>query len=192
MAGTTTRQRYLDAVVEHMVDEGRTDSSLVVLAEAAGTSDRMLIYYFKTREALLTEAAETIRRRRTARLSAALARVTRAEAAEGVEQILQWLASEENAAATRLYHDAAGRGLRGEAPFASFVKAVVEDTVHEAELAARRLGASEDQARAFGTVFNALSTALACDLQATGDEERVHAAIHESAGSLSELLRPRL
>ena len=46
MAGTTTRQRYLDAVVEAMVREGRTDLTLVVLAEEAGTSDRMLIYYF--------------------------------------------------------------------------------------------------------------------------------------------------
>ena len=60
MAGTTTRQRYLDHVVEHMVSEGRTDLTLVVLAEAAGTSDRMLVYYFKTREALLNEAMASI------------------------------------------------------------------------------------------------------------------------------------
>ena len=35
MAGTTTRQRYLDAVVEAMVREGRTDLTLVVLLLSA-------------------------------------------------------------------------------------------------------------------------------------------------------------
>ena len=188
MAGTTTRQRYLDAVVEAMVREGRTDLTLVVLAEEAGTSDRMLIYYFKTREALLTEAMDNIRVRRRKQLGAALGRITRTDPADGVRQILQWLCSDENAAATRLWYDAAGRGVNGEEPFPAFLGGVIRDTVEEAEVAARRLGAADLDAQTFGTMFSALSTSLACDCHATGDRERVERAIEQSAGDLAALL----
>lgn len=190
MAGTTTRQRYLDAVVEAMVREGRTDLTLVVLAEEAGTSDRMLIYYFKTREALLTEAMDTIRVRRRKQLGAALARITRAEPTDGIGQILRWLCSDENAAATRLWYDAAGRGVNNEDPFPGFLTGVIRDTVEEAEVAARRLGAADFDAQTFGTLFGALSTSLACDSWATGDSDRVERAIERSAGDLASLLVP--
>ena len=188
MAGATTRQRYLDAVVEAMVREGRTDLTLVVLAEAAGTSDRMLIYYFKTREALVTEAMDTIRARRRKQLGAALARITRSDPADGIRQILQWLCSEENAAATRLYYDAAGRGVLGEEPFPEFLRGTMRDTIEEAEMAARRLGAPDLEAQTFGTLFGSLCTSLACDRQTTGDEDRVGRAIDTAASNLTALL----
>lgn len=190
MAGTTTRQRYLDAVVEAMVRAGRTDLTLVTLAEAAGTSDRMLVYYFKTREALLTEAMDTIRVRRRKQLGAALARISRKDPAEGLRQILQWLCSEENAAATRLWFDAAGRGVRDEEPFPAFLAGVLRDSVEEAEIAARRLGAEDLAAQTFGTMFSALSTSLACDAQSTGDHDRLGRAIDHAADVLARLINP--
>lgn len=191
MAGTTTRQRYLDAVVEAMIRAGRTDLTLVVLAAAAGTSDRMLIYYFKTREALLTEAMDTIRVRRRKQLGSALARISRKEPSEGLRQILQWLCSDENAAATRLWFDAAaGRGVNEEEPFPAFLAGVLRDSVEEAEVAARRLGAEDIAAQTFGTMFSALSTSLACDGQTTGDTERIGRAIDLSADMLAQLISP--
>lgn len=188
MAGTTTRQRYLDAVVEHMVDQGRTDLTLVVLAEAASTSDRMLVYYFKTREALLNEAMVAIRTRRRKKLAAVLAQISRADVREGITNALTWVCSEENAASTRLYFEAAGRGFRDEAPFVEFLEGVVSDSVTEAEVAARRLGADDINAQNFGTLFSALAIALAGDVQTTGQVDRVERAITAAAASLSRLL----
>lgn len=188
MAGTTTRQRYLDDVVEHMVSAGRTDLTLVVLAEAAGTSDRMLVYYFKTREALLNEAMASIRSRRRKQLATALARISRADVREGIEKALTWQCSEENAAGTRLHFEAAGRGFRNEAPFVDFLEGVVNDSVTEAEVAARRLGAEDINAQNFGTLFSALAIALAGDVQTTGQTERVERGIAAASASLARLL----
>ncbi len=186
MAGATTRQRYLDSVVETMLDSGRTDLSLVVLAEAAGTSDRMLVYYFKTREALLTEAVKTIRARRRKELTQALAGVPRSRpVADGLRDALRWLSGEENACATRLFYDAAGRGFRAEAPFREFLEGAIQDSLDEAALTARRLGAGETDARTFATMFSALATSLACDRQVTGDHERVDRAIDAAADALA-------
>ncbi len=186
MAGATTRQRYLDSVVQTMLDTGRTDLPLVALAEAAGTSDRMLVYYFKTRTALLTEAVKTIRARRRKQLTQALAEVPNSRpVSDGLRHALRWLTGEENAGATRLFYDAAGRGFHDEVPFRDFLEGSIQDSIEEASLTARRLGAEDPEARTFATMFSALATSLACDRQVTGDHQRVDRAIDAAAGALA-------
>jgi AcrR family transcriptional regulator len=50
---TAPRQRLLDAAIEHLGRTGIGDTSLRGLAEALGTSPRMLSYHFGSREGLL-------------------------------------------------------------------------------------------------------------------------------------------
>ncbi len=189
MAAETTRQRYLGAVVEHMLTTGRTDLSLVTLATAAGTSDRMLVYYFKTRESLLSEALEAIRARRHSRLSTVLARVTRSDdVTAGLLDALQWMTSADDPGAVRFFYDAGGQGLRNDEPFASFLRLSLEGFVSEATLAARRMGADESHAEAFGTMFTAVSQALACDLLTSGDTERITQTLGPTAHALAGTL----
>ena len=185
MAGETTRQRYLDAVVEHMMARGTADVPLVELAEAAGTSDRMLVYYFKTREALLTEAVGTIRRRRQTALAAALAKVARStDPVNALTGVLQRMVDVDDATGARLVAASAGRAFQAEAPFDAFCEGSMRDTVDEAALTARRMGADEAHAADFGTLFAAMASALALDLLTTGDRERVDAAIGAGASAL--------
>lgn len=189
MAGETTRQRYLDAVVHRMLDAGRTDLPLVALAQAAGTSDRMLVYYFKTREALVGEALDRIRSHRRTELAAALARVPRAtDPTEGFASVLHWMASEDDAASVRFFYDAGSRGFGDDEPFCRFLEGSIRDAVDEATLAARRLGADEATAVVFGTMFAAMSAALAADRLATGDLERVDRTIDSAADVLAGTL----
>src|ERR1700754_4763953 len=56
------RQRLLDACTDHALEHGLPDR-LGPLAAAAGTSNRMLIYHFGTRDGLLREVLEQARRR---------------------------------------------------------------------------------------------------------------------------------
>lgn len=56
------RQRILDACTDHVLDDGLPDR-LEPLAAAAGTSARMLIYHFGTRDALLREILGQTRQR---------------------------------------------------------------------------------------------------------------------------------
>ena len=47
------RRQLLDAMTEHLLASGLTGSPLRALAAAAGTSDRMLLYYFVDKDELL-------------------------------------------------------------------------------------------------------------------------------------------
>jgi AcrR family transcriptional regulator len=56
------KQRLLDACTDHALEHGLPDQ-LQPLADAAGTSARMLIYHFGTRDALLRAVLANARRR---------------------------------------------------------------------------------------------------------------------------------
>lgn len=185
MATDTTRQRYLNSIVSYMLSQGRTDVPLVALAEAAGTSDRMLIYYFKTREALITEVLQTVRTRRHKDLATRLARIPRAsDKVREVAAVLRWIASSEDRGNCRFFFATVGAGLRVEEPFASFLIGSIRDTFHEAQQTARRMGASSKRAEDFATIFSGLSTSLACDSLTSGETERINRAIDSAASSL--------
>ena len=191
MAGETTRQRNLDAVVHRMLDAGRTDLPLVSLAKGAGTSDGMLVYYFKTREALVSEALDRIRAHRRTQLATELARVPRADSpTDGFAAVLRWMASEDDAASVRFFYDAGSRGFGDDDAFCRFLQGSIRDAVDEATLTARRLGADETTAESFGTMFTAMSAALAADRLATGDLDRIERAIDSAAGVLAGTLTP--
>jgi Uncharacterized protein conserved in bacteria len=54
--GKRQRAAALEKVIAFLLTEGLEDTGLRRLAQAAGTSDRMLVYYFGSKDALLREA----------------------------------------------------------------------------------------------------------------------------------------
>jgi AcrR family transcriptional regulator len=50
-----TKNDLLRAMAAHVLENGLNTASLRPMAEAAGTSDRMLIYHFRTKEDLISE-----------------------------------------------------------------------------------------------------------------------------------------
>jgi AcrR family transcriptional regulator len=73
-AGEARREQMLRAALEVIVERGYADTRIADVAERTGTSPALVIYYFKTRDQLLTEAirfsedtwyAENVRRMAT-------------------------------------------------------------------------------------------------------------------------------
>jgi AcrR family transcriptional regulator len=64
------RTELLDAMADHMLAAGLAGSSLRPLARAAGTSDRMLLYYFPTKDALIAAVLAHVSQRMAAQLAA--------------------------------------------------------------------------------------------------------------------------
>jgi AcrR family transcriptional regulator len=62
------RAEILDRLADHILAHGLIASSLRPLAKAAGTSDRMLLYYFADKAVLIGAALETISTRTVALL----------------------------------------------------------------------------------------------------------------------------
>ena len=50
------REQMLQAALDVIVERGYPDTRITDVAERAGTSPALVIYYFKTRDQLLTEA----------------------------------------------------------------------------------------------------------------------------------------
>src|SRR4051812_37110241 len=69
-AGATPRERLLAAALEHFGAHGIGDTSLRGIAEALGTSHRMLIYHFGSREGLLAEVTSEVEARQRALMTA--------------------------------------------------------------------------------------------------------------------------
>src|ERR1700756_1920567 len=55
-AGEQRREQILQAALAVIVERGYADTRIADVAERAGTSPALVIYYFKTRDQLLTEA----------------------------------------------------------------------------------------------------------------------------------------
>ena len=50
------RKQVIDAAVKSIADHGLSDTTLSTIANAAGLSQGTIVFYFKSKEALLTEA----------------------------------------------------------------------------------------------------------------------------------------
>ncbi|MCF8878669.1 TetR/AcrR family transcriptional regulator [Hyphobacterium sp. SN044] len=68
MTADNRRDALIDRLADHMLAKGIGASSLRALAKAAGTSDRMLLYYFRDKDELVAATLERI----AARFSGAL------------------------------------------------------------------------------------------------------------------------
>jgi AcrR family transcriptional regulator len=69
------RTELLDAMADHMLVAGLAGSSLRPLARAAGTSDRMLLYYFPTKDALIAATLTHVAQRMAGMLAATVGEV---------------------------------------------------------------------------------------------------------------------
>src|SRR5919112_4020150 len=88
MAGKDPKGRLLEAAIAHIASRGVSDLSLRELAAAIGTSHRMLIHHFGSREALWVEVIRAVE----ARQRALLAEVTPDPGATAGEAMRQWWA----------------------------------------------------------------------------------------------------
>lgn len=100
----TRRAATLTAATDHVLGHGLAGSSLRPLAEALGTSHRMLLYDFGTKEALLAAVlAES--RRRLAELWRTQVEEQRSSAAESLRAAWSWMTAAEQEPYLRLFFE---------------------------------------------------------------------------------------
>ena len=66
------REAAIERMADHLLLEGMSAASLRPLAAAAGTSDRMLLYYFADKDELVAATLDRVAARLTAMLDAAI------------------------------------------------------------------------------------------------------------------------
>jgi AcrR family transcriptional regulator len=169
------RRQLLDALVEEFAVGGVGDRSLRDVAAAVGTSHRMLLHHFGSREDLLLAIVEQIERRQMGLLPE-----LPTTAAESFAAMWADLHRPELRHLERLFFECYARAAQGEKPFARMVPGAVNDWLYEvAEVA----GDAFDPAIA--RLGLAVGRGLLLDLVATEDEEGVDAAAEAFVNLLS-------
>ena len=118
------RERLLAAAVDHALDTGIADLSLRQLAAAIGTSHRMLIYHFGSREGLLAAVTQAVEdQQRAALLESGTA------TAHDVRQSWQRLSDPQLWPQERLFFELYAYALRGRPGTEGFLDGIVESWV---------------------------------------------------------------
>lgn len=169
------RRQLLDALIDAFADGGIGDRSLRDIAEAVGTSHRMLLHHFGSRDELLLSIVDEVERRQMSVLPEAAT-----EPADAMAAMWADVRRPEIRRFERLFFECYARGAQGEQPFARMLPGAVESWLTEAGAKTERTAEP-----AFVRLGLAVTRGLLLDLVATDDDVGVDAA----AQAFVDLLR---
>jgi len=168
MTASQARERLLAAAVEQAMRGGIADLSLRELAAAIGTSHRMLLYHFGSREGLLTAVAQAVEEAQRAVVSEW--GITSA----GARRLWEHFSDPRLWPAERLFFELYAHALLGRPGTEGFLDNAVEPWVAAITPAiAREAGLDGKTARAEARLAVAVTRGLLLDLLATGDRDAV-------------------
>jgi AcrR family transcriptional regulator len=168
MPASQARGHLLAAAVRQALDAGIADLSLRQIAAAIGTSHRMLIYHFGSREGLLVAVTQAVEEQQRATLLASTSQDAR-HAWEHLSDPALWPQK-------RLFFELYAYALRGRPGTEGFLDEIVESWVAPIAATLVEAGADEPTARADARLGVAVVRGLLLDLLATGDRAGTTAA----------------
>jgi AcrR family transcriptional regulator len=190
MASPDPRQRLLDAAIDYVAGHGMTDLSLRRLAGELGTSHRMLIHHFGSKEGLWVAIVREVESRQRAAIpdlvpdpSASFAEATRAWWRHISDPSL-WPNE-------RLFFEVYGQGLHGRSPAVELLDGIVDSWVEPVAAMAVQAGLAPEVAVPFARLGVAVTRGLLLDLLATGDRDAVDAAMEHWIALNEPLFRGR-
>lgn len=165
--GVAKRDELIESATDHVLEHGLIGLSLRPLAAALGTSDRMLIYHFGSKDELIVAVLAAANER-------SMAMIRTIPPASSVRQVILDLwsrcAEPDLKACQRMYVEAASLGLFGREPYVTAVRESNE--VWLAAMAAQLRASGESALRAprLAALVNAAFNGLFLDLPLGGDE----------------------
>lgn len=165
-----SRERLLNAAVHYLGTRGISDLSLRQLADALGTSHRMLIYHFGSKEGLVTAVLNTVARSQRAWWAQLLTATTEQEWPRRL-----WRATADPALEpyARLFFEFYGHALQGRAPASTLFEQDIEYWLDSAAGTLTGAGVPAERARALTRLAVATARGLMLDLLATGNRAAV-------------------
>jgi AcrR family transcriptional regulator len=176
---TSSRDRLLAGAVGYVAEHGFTDVSLRELAGALGTSHRMLLYHFGSKQELFVEVIRSFETEQR-HLIEAFAGDRSLSRDEVMRRVWQQVSAPEAARQVRLFFQVCGQALSGD--FATdparggLLDGIISDWLEPMVEVERARGTPDARARAEVRIGVALMRGLLLDLLATGDRPGVDAA----------------
>jgi len=180
------RDRLLATVVEHFAAHGIGDASLRSIGTAVGTSHRMLIYHFGSREGLLAEVVRTVEAQQR-ELLASLMDDDDLPVAEQVEQFWRRV-TEATLTYGPLFFELSAHAMQGRPHTEALRVELVEVWLSPLTDLCVRSGIDPVQAPLYARLGLAAARGLLFDLLLTGDRD----AIDQTSALLNRLFSPGL
>jgi AcrR family transcriptional regulator len=170
------RERLLDGAIDYVAQHGLSDVSLRTLASALGTSHRMLIHHFRSKERLWVEIVRTVEARQRALLADML---PDPEQPIGEAMRAWWKHISDPALwpNERLFFEIYGQALQGRRHTVELLDGIVEDWLDPVTEINMALGLPRCAARAHARLGVAVTRGLLLDLLATRDVAAVDDAM---------------
>jgi AcrR family transcriptional regulator len=184
--GPGPRERLLAGAIEHVSQHGVGEISLRGLAAALGTSHRMLLYHFGSREALLIEVIRTVEEQQRAALAQILEQEADAPPAEIMRRMWARVADPALWPNERLFFEVYAQALQGSPHALPLLDGIVDAWV-EPLAALVAPGRPQAEARAEARLGVAVVRGLLLDLLATGDRAAVDAAMERYIAAVAPL-----
>jgi AcrR family transcriptional regulator len=161
------KQRLLSLAVDHALAHGIVDLSLREIAAAIGTSHRMLIYHFGSREGLLVAVVREVERRERDTLAGG------APSVEDSRQLWEHLADPAMWPQERLFFEIYSHALLNRPGTEGFLDEAITSWIDPITQALGRTGIDDADARAMARLGLAVTRGLLLDLLATRDQTGV-------------------
>jgi len=176
----------LDAIVAYLVKHGIAEVSLRPLAKAVGSSPRVLLYYFGSKEKMLAQAVRRLRERQ--RSSFGNLRDAQYEnPSDACRAIWREMSTPAALAVFQLSLETFTLALRHRRQFARFLSNSVEDWLQFMSQPLIRQGVAPADARAYATIVIAGFRGFLLDYCATRDSKRINQAVEMWIATLNPL-----
>lgn len=172
----TPRQRLLDAAIEYVAANGMSDVSLRALAAALGTSHRMLIFHFGSKEGLWVEIIRSVEQRQRELLGQVLPDPSQ-PVGEAMRAWWRHISDPSLWPNERLFFEIYGQALQGRPHTTELLDGIVDDWLDPITEINVSLGLVPDLARAHARLGVAVTRGLLLDLLATRDRTGVDGAM---------------
>jgi AcrR family transcriptional regulator len=175
--GKSPRQRLLDGAIDYVAHHGLSDVSLRTMAAALGTSHRMLIHHFGSKERLWVEIVRTVEARQRDLLGQILPDSDQPVAAS-MQAWWKHISDPALWANERLFFEIYGQALQGRPHTIELLDGIVDDWLDPITEINISLGVPPKVARAHARLGIAVTRGLLLDLLATGDTAGVDSAMY--------------
>jgi AcrR family transcriptional regulator len=183
----TRKEILTEELVGYLLEHGLSDLSLRPLADALGTSARLLIYHFESKEGLLTEVLDSMQTH--LRMSFGGMIEQRAGKSERPLKLFwDWAIADENYPYLKLLYELQILAVQNPAAYGQYLQ---RNASNWSELIATALPESERTA-AMVTLLGAVFDGLFLELMSTGDRRRTTQAVQQFIRLVDEARDARL
>jgi AcrR family transcriptional regulator len=177
-----------DAIVQYLVRHGLADLSLRPLAKALGSSPRLLLYYFGSKEKMVVKVLAGLRERQRA----SYGQIQAASFAEACQTIWKHMSAPDSEPLFRLFFEAYGMALRHPQRYKAFLHDAIEDWLRFVADPLYRGGYRRKEARALATILLAGLRGFMLDYCSTHDRKRLDHAVDLWLRTVDSMLPDRM